>query len=95
MRELKLNGWFYGGNSLCKGLSRFCVLIEIYGLCDYKLTVNDSETSFTLQFYNLEEAIAFTEETINKSKSLNEVIDSYKNAYPDTGKILRKTYRGK
>lgn len=81
MTRINLNHWFVKDNNLSISLMRFHVEIKtkksqnnIY----YSLKViNSNREEQTLDFYTLEEAIAFTETIINKSENINEIINEY------------------
>ncbi len=81
MERINLNHWSVRENNLLISLMRFCVNIEINNK-NIKLTViNGDRQELLFNFNNLEEAIVFTENIINNSKTLEEISDKYNELY--------------
>ena len=83
MKKVELNHWFIDDNKLNISLMRFYV--EIKPLVKnhknvFSLKIINSERNELLCFFKtLEEAISFTEESINLCQDFNEVMDAYHN----------------
>ena len=94
MQRIKLNHWFVSDNSLGISLMRFHVeisLINSYESMYYKLTVTtEDKTKIVVNFYSLEEAILFTEHTINQCLTKEEIIKAYQKQYKNVKSLKRK-----
>ena len=81
MERLKLNHWFVGDNKLSISFLRYHVDIKILRNNEfvfYQLEVMNSNREVLLfNFYSLEDAMVFTEQTIQKCRTLKEIIKSY------------------
>ncbi len=83
MKKVELNHWFIDDNKLNISLMRFYV--EIKPLVKnhknvFSLKIINSERNELLCFFKtLEEAVSFTEESINLCQDFNEVMDAYHN----------------
>ena len=89
--RIKLNHWYVKGDELSIALMQFHVRISIgLDLDDsifFVLTVNNSNMeNIYLYFSSLEEAIDFTENTIDKCESLDEIKNIYKEQYQGKSK---------
>ena len=85
MNKINLNHWYINDNVLSISLLYYYVKITIYKNDDfifYKLEViNNIKTELTFNFYSLEDAIIFTEETITKYLTTKEIIESYQEQF--------------
>lgn len=90
MRKIKINNWFIKENSLNISLSKFYVGIEQEKDNSYILYFIDAKGHNTpLAFNNLEEAVMFTEDVINKLNHRREIIKKYLELYRnDDDKVL-------
>ena len=81
MGRMNLNHWFTGDDNLSISLMRFFVRIKILKNSKnvfYQMTVIDSEKKeLVFNFYSLEDAVSFTENTINHCHDYKEVVDQY------------------
>ncbi len=87
--KIKLNHWFIDNNKLSISLMRFYVIISIYkndNLCFILRVNNGNMEDMYLYFNTLEEAIAFTEEKIDNSRSFDEILIAYKEHYSGKSK---------
>ncbi len=87
MERLKLNHWFVGDNKLSISFLRYHVSIRILKndkTIFYQLEVMNSNREVLLfNFYSLEDAIIFTEQTIQKSKTLKEIVRLYQEQFKE------------
>lgn len=81
MSRIELNHWYMKENELLISLMRFYVKIKILKndkTIYYQLLVKESEgKDLTFNFYTIEDAISFTEQTINKCQNTDEVFEKY------------------
>ena len=81
MERIELDHWFVDDNKLLISLMRYYVDIRIYQndtTVFYQLRVlNQNKESLIFNFDSLEDAIVFTEQIIQKSRTLKEIIKSY------------------
>ncbi len=92
MARINLDHWFIKENSLSISLMRYYVIIcpiAYNSTLSYVLNVMDDENNKTFYFDNLDDAVYFTEEIINKSNSIQEMINEY-NTYLENPKTYRK-----
>ena len=92
MSRINLNHWFTKGNNLTISLMRYYVIIvpiPFNNVISYVLNVMDDENNKTFYFDTLEESIKFTEEVINNSNNIQQMIDEYNN-YLENPKRYRK-----
>ena len=87
MERLELNHWFVGDNELSISFLRYHVSIRILKndkTIFYQLEVMNSNREVLLfNFYSLEDAIIFTEQTIQKSKTLKEIVRLYQEQFKE------------
>lgn len=87
MGRLELNHWFVGDNELSISFLRYHVSIRILKndkTIFYQLEVMNSNREVLLfNFYSLEDAIIFTEQIIQKSKTLKEIVKSYQEQFKE------------
>ena len=92
MERIKLNHWFIKENELSISLMRYYVMVYPI-LCNnqvsYVLNVMDDENNKTFYFDTLEESVKFTEDVINNSNNIQQMIDEYNN-YLENPKRYRK-----
>ena len=84
MARMNLDHWFISEDQLSISLMRFYVSIDLVNKLDKKTAVlRVSEGSggqdIWLSFNTIEEAVVFTENTVNKCVTLQEVLEGYKN----------------
>ena len=92
MSRINLNHWFTKGNNLTISLMRYYVMvypISCNNQVSYVVNVMDDENNKTFYFDTLEESIKFTEEVINNSNNIQQMIDEYNN-YLENPKRYRK-----
>ena len=92
MSRINLNHWFTEGNNLSISLMRYYVIIvpiPFNNVISYVLNVMDDENNKTFYFDTIEESIKFTEEVINNSNNIQQMIDEYNN-YLENPKRYRK-----
>jgi len=81
MEYIKLNNWCIDANKAVIALLRFHVELNILKKDNcilFKLTVTDSDMeNITFNFYSLEDAISFTQETISKCSTKDEIRKEY------------------
>ena len=85
MERINKTHWFVGDNKIGISLMRYAVDIEILKNDSdifYRLNVyDDGKVALVFNFYSLADAIRFTEEDIDKSDSLNKIVESYKTKF--------------
>lgn len=82
MKRLELNHWFSKDNKLDISLMRFYVEINITNNNLFQMKIYDSnQDTIVLNFKTLEEAITFTEETINKCQNIDDITNNYTKTY--------------
>ena len=92
MERIKLNHWFIKENELSISLMRYYVMvypISCNNQVSYVLNVMDDENNKTFYFDTLEESVKFTEDVINNSNNIQQMIDEYNN-YLENPKRYRK-----
>ena len=92
MERIKLNHWFIKENELSISLMRYYVIvypISCNNQVSYVLNVMDDENNKTFYFDTLEESVKFTEDVINNSNNIQQMIDEYNN-YLENPKRYRK-----
>ena len=90
MRRMDLNHWFIDDDELSIALMRWHVTIKPRNY-DVELIIHyDSQIVSTLRFKNYEEAVAFTEQVINKYYELEEIETAYHEMYKDKPKVRSK-----
>ena len=81
MSRIELNHWYMKENELSISLMRFYTKIKILKndqTIYYQLYVKGNEDKeLTFNFYTIEDAILFTEQTIAKSHDTNEILQKY------------------
>ncbi len=81
MERISLNHWSVNKNNLSISLWKYHVSLKFNNI-NVKLTIINSEREeLELFFNNLEEAIVFTEEIIDKSKNYDEIMNKYNELY--------------
>ena len=87
MNRIELNHWFVSDNHLSISLINYCVIITILKNDEfifYRLKVIDNNRSdLTFDFYSLEDAITFTEKTINKCNTVDDITNAYIRQFND------------
>jgi hypothetical protein len=87
MRRINKNYWFVGPNEIKISLMRFYVEVEITKNDEtifYRLKVYvDGKVALIFYFASLEEAVRFTEEEIDKCYTTEDIIEIYKEDYPN------------
>lgn len=90
MALLKLNHWFVNSDKLSISLMRYYVNIKICKNDEfifYRLEVYfDSKKELVFNFYSLEDAVTFVENTISKCNTIKEILESYKEQF-ENGKF--------
>ena len=85
MKRMDFNHWFVGENELGISLMRYFVKIRIRKneeFIFYTLDIyQDSKSVLEFNFYSLEDAISFTENEMNNSKTTDEIIKKYQEKY--------------
>lgn len=85
MERINLDHWFVKDNKLSISLMRFYVSIDIHhnsrSIYHQLKVIDGNRDSLVFNFYTLEDALAFTENLINKCNTLNEVIAKYEEQF--------------
>ena len=83
MKKIQLNHWWVDNNKLSISLLRYYVDIHTTykdSSLSYLLRViNNNQEQLIFSFSTLEEAITFTEDTINECKEFQEITEFYQN----------------
>ena len=81
MKNIKLNNWYINDNNLSIALVYYHVNINSKTNCNgiyYELCITDENMDkLILNFNTLEEAVRFTENIINKTNNITEIINKY------------------
>ena len=98
MKSLELNRWYAGEDEICISLLRYYVDITICKNDEfifYRLRVIDEDRKeLIFNFYSLEDAVRFTEDTINKCITSEEIINSYDKQFKNNKfKSIKKVKR--
>lgn len=97
MARINKNHWFVGSNEIKISLMRFYVEIEITKNDEtifYRLKVyNDGKVTLIFNFYSLEEAVHFTEIEIDKCYAIEDIVDIYKDDYPESEYVEIKSMK--
>ena len=82
MEKFKLDHWFVADNELSISLMHYFVKITICknsAFIFYRLEIfKDGKCKLLFNFYSLEDAVKFTEEVINETNSIEEIVNNYR-----------------
>ncbi len=100
MEKIDLNHWFIGDNSLSISLLNYWIDINIKNRNNdlyVQLEIIDSNMQrYMFDFATLEEAVSFTENVINKYKSIQKIAIVYEDKYiKNNKKVLKPNIRKK